>query len=386
MAFPIPHIAHLDLDCFYVSVERINDPSLNGKPVVVGGSPQGRGVVASASYEARKFGIRSAMPTGRALQLCPHLLIVRGHHHQYGEISDRLYQRMTEISPAVERASIDEMYMDFSGTERLYGNDLPSFMKALQKLVLEEFSLPCTISLSSNKLVSKIAANTVKPNGVITIPHGDERTFLAPLSIDVIPGVGKKTGEYLRSKGFRTVADIQRCPQDKFLKLLGKHGAWFYEAANGKGSTHISTDHTRKSISREETFGNDIGSLTELERILKDLTTDVCSTLRKKDLHARTVSVKIRYADFSTITRDRTVEETNSDVDVFAAATDLLRKNFDPHRKLRLIGIRLSSLVEVEQLELDFMGAGEKEGQMLQAVDKLRKRFGKSIISVGKTE
>jgi len=380
MQSPLPYIAHLDLDCFYVSVERINDPALIGKPVVVGGSPQGRGVVASASYEARRYGVRSAMPTGRALKLCPQLLIVRGHHRQYGEISDRLFHRMTDISPAVERASIDEMYMDFTGTEKLYGNDLPGYMHTLQKLVLDEFSLPCTISLSSNKLVSKISANTVKPNGVIAIPHGEERTFLAPLPIDVIPGVGKKTGEYLRSKGFRTVGDIQSTPQQNFLKLMGKHGAWFYDAAHGRGSSQISTDHTRKSISREETFGSDIGSITELERVLKDLTSDVCSTLRRKNFHTRKVSVKLRYSDFTTITRDKSVDETNNDVDIFAAASALLRKNFDTNRKLRLIGVRLSSLAEIEQLELDFFGKERRDVHMLEAVDKLRKRFGRKVI------
>ncbi len=386
MPSPHTHIAHLDLDCFYVSVERINDPSLIGKPVVVGGSPQGRGVVASASYEARKFGVRSAMPAGRALRLCPDLILVRGHYHQYGDISDKLYRRMLEIAPAVERASIDEMYMDFTGTEGMYQNDLPAYMRTLKELVRTEFSLPCTIALSSNKLVSKIAANTVKPNGVITVPHGEEKSFLAPLPIDVIPGVGAKTGEYLRSRGFRTVEDIQRTTQCDFLKLMGKHGAWVFDAAHGKGSTHVGSDHVRKSISREETFSSDIGNIDRLESILKDLTTDVCSTLRKKHFRTRKVSVKLRYADFTTITRDKSVEETNNDADIFRVASALLRRNFDARRTLRLIGVRLSSFVEVEQLELDLFGKGQKEEHILEAVDSIRKRFGKSVISLGKTE
>ncbi len=386
MPSPHTHIAHLDLDCFYVSVERINDPSLIGKPVVVGGSPQGRGVVASASYEARKFGVRSAMPAGRALRLCPDLILVRGHYHQYGDISDKLYRRMLEIAPAVERASIDEMYMDFTGTEGMYQNDLTAYMRTLQELVRTEFSLPCTIALSSNKLVSKIAANTVKPNGVITVPHGEEKSFLAPLPIDVSPGVGAKTGEYLRSRGFRTVEDIQRTTQRDFLKLMGKHGAWVFDAAHGKGSTHVGSDHVRKSISREETFSSDIGNIDRLESILKDLTTDVCSTLRKKHFRTRKVSVKLRYADFTTITRDKSVEETNNDADIFRVASALLRRNFDARRTLRLIGVRLSSFVEVEQLELDLFGKGQKEEHILEAVDSIRKRFGKSVISLGKTE
>jgi len=386
LSSPLRHIAHLDLDCFYVSVERFNDPSLESKPVVVGGSPQGRGVVASASYEARAFGVRSAMPTSQALRLCPQLIIVRGHHRQYGEISDKLYRRMTELAPVVERASIDEMYMDFSGTERLHGYDLPRFMHSLQQTVRKEFFLPCTISLSSNKLVSKIAANTVKPNGVITVPHGQEKTFLAPLPIGVIPGVGKKTEEFLLAKGFRTVDDVQQTSQEQLVKLLGKQGVWIYDAASGKGSTRVAEDHLRKSISREETFSRDIGGIVELERILHDLTTDVCATLRKKNLRTRKVSVKLRYSDFTTLTRDRSVEEINGDPEIFRVASDLLRQNFDLTRKLRLIGIRLSSLVEIEQLELDLVGRGSKDRDILTAVDKLRKRFGDDVISLGKTE
>jgi DNA polymerase-4 len=299
----------------------------------------------------------------QALRLCPELVIVRGHHRQYGEISDALYQRMKEISPLVEKASIDEMYMDFTGTEIMYGGDLPAYMYTLQKLVWDEFQLPCTISLSPNKLVSKIAANTVKPNGVINVPHDSERTFLAPLPIRVIPGVGRKTEELLQSKGFRLVSDIQQTPQAEFLKLLGKHGVWIYDAANGKGSTHISAGHVRKSISREQTFGSDKGDIRELERILKDLTTDVCSTLRRKNFRAKKVSVKIRYSDFSTITRDKSIEETNNDIDIFRAASMLLTQHFTTGRKLRLIGVKLSSLIQVEQLELDLFGKGHKDEQ-----------------------
>jgi DNA polymerase-4 len=170
-------IAHLDLDCFFVSVERINDPSLVGKPVVVGGSASGRGVVASASYEARKFGVRSAMPTAQALRLCPNCIVVSGHHRDYSACSRRLHKRLTEIAPVVEQTSIDEMYLDFTGCEKLYGNDLPGYIKKLQAAIKKEFNLPCTIALASNKLVAKIAANTVKPEGTIFIPHSTRRGY-----------------------------------------------------------------------------------------------------------------------------------------------------------------------------------------------------------------
>jgi DNA polymerase IV len=237
------YIAHLDLDCFFVSVERIKDPKLIGKPVAVGGSATGRGVVSSASYEARKFGVHSAMPTARALKLCPQLIVVHGSHGEYGRISDKLFQRMCELAPLVERASIDEMNMDFTGCEHLYHNDLPGFMKTIKQLVLKEFQLPCTIGLASNKTVAKIATNRVKPNGVIFVPHGTEAAYLAPFDISVIPGIGNKTEMYLRGKGFNTVADIQRKSEDEVLKILGKHGVWIYNAAYGRGS-----DTDRKSV------------------------------------------------------------------------------------------------------------------------------------------
>ena len=229
------YIAHLDLDCFFVSVERIKNPDLIGKPVVVGGSAEGRGVVASASYEARKFGVHSAMPTARAQRLCPNLIIVHGSHGEYGRISKKLFERLKQLAPIVERASIDEMNMDFTGCEHLYNNDLPGFIKIIQKTVKEEFKLPCTIALGSNKTIAKIAANQVKPNGVIFILHGTEAEYLAPLDINVIPGIGKKTEEYLKEKGFLKVADLQKKSEDELLKILGKHGSWIHHAANGKG-------------------------------------------------------------------------------------------------------------------------------------------------------
>jgi DNA polymerase-4 len=376
-------IAHLDLDCYFVSVERINDPSLIGKPVVVGGSPKGRGVVASASYEARAFGVRSAMPTAQALRLCPSLLVVRGHHEQYGDISHRLYERMLQLAPIVERASIDEMYLDFTGTERLYDNDLPAFMKKLKQIVRDEFSLPCTVALSANKLVSKIATGVVKPDGVVTIPHGTEAAFLAPLPANVIPGVGAKTEEFLTRHGFRTVADIQKRTQDEFLSLLGKHGLWIYAAAHGKGSEHLTSEYTRKSISREETFGHDIQDIAELEKLLFELTEDVCASLRKKGWKTRTVSIKFRYTDFSTFTRDQTVEPTDHDAVIFKTAAELLRNNFDRRRKLRLIGVRLSNFTEETQLELGLDPASGKNENVLKAMDEIRKKFGNDVVHLG---
>ncbi|MCK5572694.1 MAG: DNA polymerase IV, partial [Bacteroidetes bacterium] len=248
------HIAHLDLDCFFVSVERTRSPELIGKPVAVGGSPQGRGVVTSASYEARAFGVHSAMPASQAIRLCPQLIFVRSNHRDYGEISERLYRRMLDLAPVVERASIDEMYLDFTGCESLYDNDLPGFMRSIQRLVREEFRLPCSIALASSKTVAKIAVGTVKPAGVCVVATGEEKQFLAPLPINVIPGVGRKTEEHLRKRGFRVVADLQSVTERRLVELLGAHGRWLHQVAHGRGSDVVSPEHMRKSIGHEQTF------------------------------------------------------------------------------------------------------------------------------------
>jgi DNA polymerase-4 len=376
-------IAHIDLDCFFVSVERIKDPSLDGKPVVVGGSARGRGVVASASYEARKYGVRSAIPTAQALRLCPDLIVVSGHHVDYSTYSNRLYKRMLEVAPVVERASIDEMYLDFTGCESLYSNNLPGYMNKLQKMVKQEFQLPCTIALASNKLVAKIAANTVKPAGVIYVPPGTEKIFLAPLPIGVIPGVGKKTEEFLTQKGFKTVADLQSVSLKELIKLLGAHGGWIHRASNGEGSTTLETEHIAKSVSREETFEKDISDTGELENILFMLTESVCSTLRLKSLKARTVQLKLRNSKFKTITRRCTIQPTNYDPDILNTAKRLLQEAHDGKTQIRLIGIGLSNFADESQADIDLFPSSEKQQRILQAVDKLRDKFGDDTIKIG---
>jgi DNA polymerase IV len=376
-------IAHIDLDCFFVSVERIKDPSLIGKPVVVGGSSSRRGVVASASYEARKFGVHSAMPTARAIRICPGLIVVSGHHGEYAQYSDRLHSRMLDIAPVVERASIDEMYFDFTGCESLYDNDLPGYMKIIQSTVRDEFQLPCTIALAPNKLVAKIAANTVKPNGVIFVPHGTEAEFLAPLPIGVIPGIGVKTEEVLRNHGFQIVADIQRESVKRIIDLLGAHGDWIHRAAHGNGSIILSVEHIAKSISREETFPEDISDIHRLETILFTLVADVCSTLRSKSSRAGTITIKYRTSKFETMTRQERITPSNYDPEIFTIALQLLRKIHDGKTPIRLIGVGLSNFVDDEQEELDLFPASEKKSKVLHAIDRLREKYGDGAIKIG---
>ena len=378
----LKHIAHLDLDCFFVSVERIKDPSLCGKPVAVGGSPQGRGVVASASYEARAFGVRSAMSAARALRLCPHLIMVRGRHHEYGEYSDRLYTRLTQLAPVVERASIDEFYFDLTGCEGLYSNDLPGFIRSLKDIVLKELHLPCSIALATGKTLAKIAVGTVKPSGVCVVPPGTEKAFLAPLPVGVIPGVGAKTEARLHSRGIRTVADLQAMSREKVTTLLGVHGNWLLDVANGGGSDELVTDWVRKSISREETFRADLQRKADLEKEMFVLVEDVCSTLRGKGWNTQTVQVKVRYQDFTTHSTARTIEPTNDDTIVYRTARELLHQ-LHGGRPVRLIGVHLSNFSAGEQLELRFSEKDGNREKMLKAVDDLRAKFGDNVIHVG---
>jgi DNA polymerase-4 len=377
------YIAHLDLDCFFVSVERIKNPDLVGKPVVVGGSATGRGVVASASYEARKFGIHSAMATARALRLCPNLIVVRGSHGEYSRLSEKLFDRLCELAPVVERASIDEMNMDFTGCEHLYHNDLPGFMKTIQKLVLDEFKLPCTIGLASNATLAKIAVNRVKPAGVVFVPHGTEAEYLAPFDVSVIPGIGKKTEEYLRSKGFNTVADLQAKSEEELLRILGKHGSWIHRVANGQGSDVIGEDWDAKSISREETFAKDIADRSELERVIFELTEDVCSRLRAQRWKARTITLKLRYSDFKTVTHAESVEPTNDDAVVARIARGLLHSAYKRKLPIRLLGVRLSNFEEEEQLSLPLYQSDEKKQTILKTIDEIRSKYGDGIIHLG---
>lgn len=377
-------IAHLDLDCFFVSVERIKDPSLIGKPVAVGGVGR-RGVVSSASYEARKFGVRSAMPMGQALDLCPQLIVVHGSHGEYGKISKRLYKFVCDYAPIVQQASIDEMYMDFTGCEKLYNNDLPGLMRTLQALVKKEFSLPCTIALSSNKIISKIATGCMKPEGLIIIEHGLEKEFLAPLDISVIPGVGAKTEKELRKYNFNIIRDIQKAKPETIEAILGDHGRYFYRTAMGLGNDILDVEWKRKSISNENTFMENISDKNELLKNLFELTESVCYNTRRYGWKGKTVKLKLRYSDFSTLTRNITLKEpTNDDRIVFDAVKTIFLKAYTRKSPIRLLGVGLTQFSESKKETLSMFAADEKRSQVLHAVDKLRKRFGDDSIHTGR--
>ena len=376
-------IFHLDLDAFFISVERILDPSLRGKPVIVGAKPSdGRGVVAACSYEAREYGLHSAMPIKQAYQLCPHGIYLHGTHGEYTKYSEAVKNILERYAPQIEQASIDEFYMDFTGTEKIYGS-LYMFAKKLQKKILYELALPCSIGIGSNKTIAKICSDYKKPMGVTYILPGMEKEFLAPLPVEVLPGVGKVTLQSLNSKGFYTIGDIANSSQDYFSLAYGKVGIDLWKRANGEGESYISPKHKRKSISKEKTFGKDVMNKTKVEETLFSLTAKVCQMLRDKNLQTSTVSIKLRYSDFITVTRSKTITPTDDDKIIFDTAVNLLRKAYTRRVSTRLIGIHLTNFSEYNEQEILFDDENIVRKKMLRAITKIRDKFGYSAISVG---
>ena len=370
------------MDAFFVSVERILDPSLEGKPVIVGGNPDGRGVVAACSYETRKFGVQSGMPAKTAYRLCPQALFIHGHGKEYGRYSKLVKKFLEGYFPVVQQASIDEFRLDFTGCETIYGSALP-FAQMIQSEILRQFKLPCSIGIASNKTLAKIASDFKKPNGVTFVPAGKEKEFLAPLPIEKIPGIGKKLLPLLRARGFRVVSDIANASQDYLSTILGKFGLDLWEKANGQGNDIISTERERKSISKETTFDVDIVSKTKIEAILFDLVGKACQLLRNENFQTSTVSIKLRYSDFVTLTRAKTIKPTDDDKVVYDTGVDLFRKAYTRRVGVRLIGIHLSKLNSFGEQEVLFEDESIIRKRMLRAVMKIRDRYGYNAINIG---
>ena len=387
MTLPNRTIFHVDMDAFFVSVEELFDPSLKGKPVVVGGQANERGVVSAASYAARKFGIHSAMPLRTAAKLCPQAVFVNGHPERYREYSAKVREVLNRFSPKLEMVSIDEAYVDMTGTERLYGPPLHA-AHALHRVMKAEINLNCSIGIGTSRLIAKVCSDQAKPNGVLCIVPGGELAFLAPLDVRKIPGVGKVMEKRLHDRGIRTVGDLaghdERWLEQNFgalgVALAGKSrgldaGAWF--------GNDIGVDDGPRSISHEHTFDEDTADSDKLEAMLARLSEMVCRRLRDQSLHARTVQLKLRYTDFTTITRARTLTApTAVDSEVFAAIRELFRGNWN-RSAVRLLGVHAAHFdEESEQLGLGGPTFHEKWNQALTAADRMREKFGEGTISL----
>ncbi len=380
-------IFHVDMDAFFVSVEELFDPSLKGKAVVVGGRPNERGVVSAASYEARKSGVHSAMPLRTAAKMCPHAVFVNGHPERYREYSDKVYTVLNRFSPKLEMVSVDEAYVDMTGTERLYGPAMRA-AQALHTAMKTETHLNCSIGIGTSRLIAKICSAQAKPNGVLWVVPGGEVAFLSPLDVRKIPGVGKVMEERLQERGIHKVGDLAAC-EERWLEqnfgalglaLSGKSrgldaGAWF--------DNDIGENVGPRSISHEHTYSHDTDDRQALEATLARLTEMVCRRLREQGLHARTLQLKLRYSDFRTLTRARTLPQPSSvDSEVLTAIRKLFRTNWNGE-PVRLLGVHASHFdEESEQLGLLGTSSHVKWNQALSAADRLRERFGENAVSL----
>jgi DNA polymerase IV len=377
-------ILHVDMDAFFVSVELLEHPELRGKPVVVGGQPDQRGVVSAASYEARKYGIQSAMPLRTAGRLCPHAIFLDGHHEKYSEWSDRVASILAKFSPIVEMTSIDEAYLDLGGTERLHGPPLAAADKLL-RAITRSTALPCSGGLATTRLVAKVASDQAKPRGLVWVVPGMEARFLAPLPIRKIPGIGEVTERALLALGIETVEQLASHKQEQLEKIFGQWGTALYRKARGGDSYEFLIDAEPKSISHNHTFGEDTSDVAGMESLLSHLSQKACKRLREAGLSSRTLALTIRYAGFQTYTRSKTVQESvRLDADIFAIFLELFREHRDPKRKVRLLGVALSGLARAaEQLDLLEADRRAKLEKLTKATDQLRDKFGFGSVQFG---
>lgn len=376
MSGPLPSIAHFDLDSFFVSVEIRNNPALKGKPVAVGGYE--RGVVAACSYEARKFGIHSAMPMKLALQRCPDLIVTPSSGEAYSRYSRWVTDIIASQVPLFEKASIDEFYVDLTGMDKFFGT--ARFARGLRERIIEETGLPISCGLSSARFISMMATNAAKPNGFLEIPHGKETAFLWPLGIETINGVGKQTEQLLKGYGFHTIGDLARTTPELLERIAGKWGEALWNKAWGRGSTTISTDWEQKSISHENTFESDQTDPSFLNRELVRLTEKTAHELRSDGKMAGCVTVKIRYADFETTTRQERIDYTALDDVLCKRVKELFRQSWKSGRPVRLLGVRFSQLIATN-LQMDLFERAAEKLNLYRAVDDIKERFGRSSVT-----
>lgn len=369
-------IAHFDLDTFFVSVERLLNSELKGKPVIIGGMSD-RGVVSSCSYEARTYGVHSAMPIKMARQLCSDGIYIRGDMEAYSKYSRVVTDVIAEKAPLYEKASIDEHYLDITGMDRFFGS--LKWTHELRKRIIRETGLPISFGLSINKTVSKIATGIAKPNGEKEVPESEVRHFLDPLSIKKIPMLGPKTYQLLRSMGVITIRTLSEIPPDMLQHVLGKNGLMIWKKANGIDHTPVHAYWEQKSISKERTFDKDTTDVKDLKRHLISMVEKIAFELRKQEKLTACITVKIRYANFDTHTMQKRIPYTSFDHVIMETAQDLFKKLYTRRMLIRLIGVRLSELVHGTQ-QLNLFEDTPEQINLYLAMDKLRKRYGSNAI------
>ena len=385
-------ILHLDLDAFYCAVEETRNPELRGKAFAVGGKPDERGVVASCSYAARAQGVRSAMPMSRALRLSPRLIIVPGHHRIYGEVSKQVMDILHNVTGLVEQISIDEAFLDISDIQ-----DKPELVaRGLQTRIRDELQLPCSIGIASNKLVAKLATEVGKamalkkikaqglaepPNAVTVVGFGDEATFLNPLPADMLWGVGPKTSARLTELGIHTIGELAKWPESELIRMFGENGRELARHSKGLDERPIETERETKSISQENTFSRDVRDDKLLQKTLREMSAEVAMQLRKNNLAGKTVKLKSRWPDFTTLTRQTTLNNpTDQEDEIANVVLELLRLVRKPNQAVRLIGVGVSGIgAPIRQLGLWDVD-NEKSRKLQEAVDTLQEKYGKDVI------
>jgi DNA polymerase-4 len=381
-------IFHVDMDAFFVSVEELFDPSLKGKPVVVGGQRDQRGVVSAASYAARKFGVHSAMPLRTAAKMCPQAIFVDGHPERYRECSEKVYKVLGSFSPQVEMASVDEAYLDMTGTARLHGPPLKA-AHILHQRMKADTGLNCSVGIGTSRLIAKVCSGQAKPNGVLWIVAGQEAKFLAPLDVREIPGVGKVMEGHLNALGIKKVGDLAKLEDSDLESRFGKWGLALAGKARGEDAggwfdNEVGANIDAKSISHEHTYNEDTADVSQLESTLMRLSEMVGRRLRESNFYARTIQLKLRYKDFTTITRAHSLAEpTQLDNEIFEQARTLFRKNWKRGVQVRLLGVQTSSFTtEPPQADLLDEGRQQRWKNALAAADRLRDKFGESSVGL----
>ena len=381
MVAPQRYIAHFDLDSFFVSVEILNDPSLKGKPVIVGGSKE-RGVVSTCSYEARKFGVHSAMPMKTAMKLCPHALIVRGTRGEYSRYSRWVTDIIAAKAPLFEKASIDEFYIDLTGMDKFF---YPyQWTMDLRKEIIDSTRLPISFGLATNKMVAKIATDEAKPNGCLFVQPGMEKAFLAPLPVNKFSGVGEHTYETLKQMGIFTIQQLSDTPTAILEKKLGKYGLDLWQKSQGIHHGQVHPYHEAKSISCENTFEE---NSTDIEFLLSELvrmTERVGYELRQDEKLTGCIAVKIRYPDFETTSRQTTIDYTLRDDELIPVAIDLFHKLYRKGQPVRLLGVRLSELTN-HPIQTSLFDDAAKKNDLYKAIDAVKNKFGKGYLQKART-
>jgi DNA polymerase-4 len=370
-------IAHFDLDAFFVSVECLNNPSLKGKPLLVGGHSE-RGVVAACSYEARKYGIHSAMPMKTAMRLCPHATVVGGTRGEYSKYSRWVTDIIAAKAPLFQKASVDEFYIDLTGMDKYF--DANQWTIDLREEIIKETKLPISFGLASNKMVAKIATDEAKPNGYLHVPFGSEKEFLAPLKVGKIPGVGEQTCQTLLEMGIETIRDISETPIEYLEKKLGKYGFELWNKSQGINNSEVSAYHESKSISTENTFEENKTDMTFLMSEVVRMTEKIAFELRQENMTTGCIAVKIRYPNFETTSRQTSIPYTFYDDELILKAKELFHKLYRKGEPIRLLGVRLSELTG-EAIQTNLFESLERKTELYKAIDNVKNRFGKYSIS-----